>query len=140
MTLRGARTMIDRRSLCCCALLLLGYSGATSSAAEPAAEKTVRMTIDYGDGVRKEFTALPWKEGATVFDALQSAAKHPRGIKVEHRGSGATTLITTIDGLKNEGAGRNWLYEVNEKLGETSCAIAELKPGDAVLWRFAAQK
>ena len=126
-TLRGVRNMIDRRSLCGCALLLLGYSAATTSAAEPAADKTVRMTIDYGDGVRKEFTALPWKEGATVFDAMQSAVKHPRGIKVEHRGSGATTLITAIDGLKNEGAGRNWLYEVNEKLGETSCAVAELK-------------
>lgn len=132
---------IDRR-IVSSLLLLLGCGLAKDSLAQgPAmAEKTVRLTVDYGDGAQKALTELPWKEGTTVFDALQSAAKHPRGIKFEHRGSGATTLITSIDGLKNEGRGRNWLYEVNGKLGETSCAVAELASGDAVLWRFAAQK
>lgn len=132
---------IDRHHLYFLVLLLAGSLTAASRAQEqPAPEKIVRLTVDYGDGVQKEFAALPWKEDATVLDALQAAAKHPRGIKFEHRGSGATTLITSIDGLKNEGRGRNWLYEVNGRLGETSCAIAELAPGDAVLWRFAAQK
>ena len=112
-----------------------------SRAEEPSAPlKAVKLTIDYGDGVQKTFVELPWKDGLTVFAALQSAAKHPRGIKVAHQGSGATTLVTAIDDLKNEGRGRNWLFEVNGKLGEKSCAISELKPGDAVLWRFATYK
>lgn len=120
---------------------LIFRASAGAAAAEPeTAAKTVRLTIDYGDGVQKQFTGLAWKEGATVFDTLQSAAKHPRGIKVSHQGAGATTLITAIDDLKNEGRGRNWLFEVNGKLGEKSCALVELKPGDAVLWRFATYK
>ena len=110
------------------------------SAKPTLAEQTVRLTIDYGDGVEKVFSGLSWKEGTTVFDVLQAAAKHPRGLKLTHQGSGATTLVTAIDDLKNEGRGRNWLYEVNAKLGEKSCALAELKPGDAVLWRFAKYK
>jgi hypothetical protein len=121
------------------ALVLSRLDGALAAEQEPAA-KMVRLTIDYGDGVQKTFADLPWKEGITVFDSLQAAAKHPRGIKVSHQGSGATTLITAIDDLKNEGRGRNWLFEINGKLGEKSCAVIELKPGDAVLWRFATYK
>jgi Domain of unknown function (DUF4430) len=121
------------------ALILRAHAGVVAAEPEPAA-KTVRLTVDYGDGVQKHFTGLVWKEGATVYDVLQSAAKHPRGIKVSHQGAGATTLITAIDDLKNEGRGRNWLFEVNDKLGEKSCALVELKPGDAVLWRFATYK
>ena len=127
----------SRQRLCLGLIAVLAVAASALGADEPAAPlKTVRLTIDYGDGVQKVFSGLPWKEEATVFAALEAAAKHPRGIKFEHRGRGATTLITSIDDLKNEGRGRNWLYEVNDKLGETSCAIAELKPGDAVLWRF----
>jgi hypothetical protein len=116
------------------------FAGATSFGQPPAGEKTVKLTIAYGDGVEKVFAVLPWKEGQTVFDVLQAAAKHPRGIKVAHQGSGATTLVTAIDDLKNEGRGRNWLFEVNGKLGEMSSAVIELKAGDAVLWRFAKYK
>jgi hypothetical protein len=106
-----------------------------AAAAEPAA-KSVKLTIDYGDGVQKTFKAIDWKQGMTVFDALQAAAKHPRGIKVSHRGSGSLVLITAIDGQANEGNGRNWIYEVNGKSGEVGAGAAELKAGDAVLWWF----
>jgi len=136
-------TLFDCRSVCGTALmiaLLIVSSAGVASAQEGATEKAVRLTIDYGDGIEKVFTGLPWKEGATVFTMLQAAVKHPRGVKVTHQGSGATTLVTAIDDLKNEGRGRNWLFEVNGKLGEASCALAELKPGDAVLWRFAKYK
>lgn len=98
--------------------------------------KVVRLTVDYGDGVQKVFYALPWKEKTTAFAVLQAAEKHARGIKVEHQGSGSTTLVTAIDGAENQGRGSNWIFEVNGKLGEKSCALVELKPGDAVLWRF----
>ena len=108
----------------------------TPSAVRADDGKVVRMTVDYGDGAQKVFYALPWKEKITVLAALQAAEKHPRGIKVEHQGSGGTTLITSIDGAVNEGRGSNWIFEVNGKLGEKSCALVELKPGDAVLWRF----
>ena len=110
---------------------------AVASAAEPADEKTVKLTIDYGDGVQKVFVALPWKEKMTVLAALQAAEKHPRGIKLTHQGSGERVLVTAIDDLKNEGRGRNWIYEVNGKLADKSAGVYELLAGDSVLWRFA---
>lgn len=105
------------------------------SSAEPET-KSVRLVVDYGDGVEKHFTSLPWKAGLTVLDALHAASRHPRGLKFQHRGAGATAFVSQIDDVANEGRGRNWVYRVNGKLGDRSCALAELAAGDVVLWRF----
>ena len=121
-------------------LLTLVLSAAVAlaqSAAARGAESVVLLTIDYGDGVQKTFVALPWKEKLTVFGALQAAAQHPRGIKVQHTGSGETTFVTAIDDRTNEGqGGNNWKYEVNGQRLPVSAGVAELKAGDAVVWRF----
>jgi hypothetical protein len=106
----------------------------SAAAQEPA--KTVRLTVDYGDGVQKVFSALPWQAELTVLDALQAAARHPRGIKFTHRGSGASAFVTAIDDVKNEGRGRNWTYLVNDKRADKSAGVWELKAGDAIVWRF----
>lgn len=128
-------------------LLLLGL--ASARAAVPAAaqdlsklppEKAVQLTIDYGDGVQKTFAALEWKEKQTVLDVLQLAEKHARGIKIKHRGSGATTLVTAIDDVANQASGNNWLYEVNGKLADRSCGVFEVQPGDKVIWKFGSSK
>jgi hypothetical protein len=118
-------------------LALLVSAAAPWVLADEVPEKTVQLTIDYGDGVQKVFTSLPWKEKLTVFDALDAAAKHPRGIKVVHQGSGERLFITAIDDLKNEGRGLNWTYQVDGKLADRSAGVFELSAGDAVLWRFA---
>ena len=122
--------------------LLLGCAVLTPVAARPGqaddAPKppTVQLIVDYGDGVQKHFTALPWKEGMTVFDALEAAQKHPRGIKAVYRGKGETAFLTQIDDLENEGRGRNWIYRVNGELAKKSFAILTLKAGDTILWFF----
>ena len=104
-------------------------------AQEPIA--SVRLMIDFGDGVQKTFSALPWKDKMTVFDALRVAEKHPRGIKITYTGSGDTTFINGIDDAVNEGAdGRNWRYSVNDQPARYSSAVAEIKAGDTVVWRF----
>jgi hypothetical protein len=125
-------------------VLLLGLavqSGARSAAAAtddppPPPADTVRMVVDYGDGVEKHFSALAWKEGMTVMDALVAAQKHPRGIKFVHRGKDATAFLTQIDELENEGRGRNWVYRVNDTLATKSFAIFAVKAGDTILWKF----
>jgi hypothetical protein len=99
---------------------------------------TVRLTVDYGDGVQKTFTALTWKDTMTVFDALKAAEQHARGIRVSHTGSGETTFVTSIDDCQNEGAdARNWRYTVNDQPARYSAGVAEVKSGDAIVWRFA---
>jgi hypothetical protein len=101
------------------------------------ASRTIRLTIDYGDGVEKSFTRLEWKDKMTVFDALQAAEKHERGIKLKHTGGGETVFIVAIDDLENEGqGGKNWRYNVNDQGARVSAGVAELKAGDAVVWRF----
>jgi hypothetical protein len=112
-----------------------GYSDVATA---QDAVASVGLSLDYGDGVQKTFVALPWKEKMTVFDALQAAEKHPRGIKVASIGRGETIFITAIDNVANEGAnGRNWRYTVNDQPAQRSAGVMELKAGDAVVWRFA---
>ncbi len=113
------------------------FAPPTASAAQEPQAKTVRVIVDYGDGVEKHFVALPWKSGMTALDALELASRHPRGVKFKYTGAEATAFVTEIDDLKNEGGGRrNWTYRVNDKLGDRSCGVAELKESDRVLWRF----
>ena len=115
----------------------------TTTAKDDAASRPnegVKMIIDYGDGVQKHFTALSWKKGMTCLDALNQAKKHPRGIRFSYRGKGARGFLTTIDGLKNEGQGKNWIYRVNGKLGDRSFAIQTLNQGDVTLWNFGQYK
>ena len=126
---------MNRLTRRCCVTILLLLGAAVGSAAEPA-DKSIKLTIDYGDGVQKVFVALPWKEKLTVLAALEAAQKHPRGIKLAYQGSGERAFVTAIDDVKNEGRGKNWLYEVNGERAEKSAGVYELSAGDAVLWRF----
>jgi uncharacterized protein DUF4430 len=119
-------------------LVLVGLALAAAATTAPCAEPeaNVQLVVDYGDGVQLRFGALPWRDGMTVFDALSAAAAHRHGVTFEHKGSGASAMITKIGDLKNEGNGRNWLYSVNDKQAEISAGIYKLKPRDAVLWKF----
>lgn len=137
-----------RRLLAVLALLVVAALGMHavgepqgSAAAPPstAAAKPIRLSIDYRDGVIKTFTAIEHRAGLTVYDALQAAAKHPRGIKLETKGSGETAFVIAIDDLKNEGGGsdtRNWQFRINGERGKRGSGVTELAAGDEVLWSF----
>ncbi len=119
-------------------MLSASFNSLTTQAAEPAVE-TVRMVVDFGDGVEVHFTRLAWKKGLTVLDAVTAASVQPHGVKFEKIGSGETALVTKIGDVKNEGSGRdrrNWLYEVNGKPAEVGVGALTLKAGDVVLWKF----
>lgn len=103
----------------------------------------VRVEIDYGDGVEKHFTAIPWKAEMTVLDAMAAAKASPHGITFVSTGSGETTFISQIDDLKNEGARggkRNWTFEVNGKLANRSAGVYGLKSADRVRWSYSPRK
>ncbi|MFM8251467.1 MAG: DUF4430 domain-containing protein [Planctomycetota bacterium] len=108
-----------------------------SEAAKGDTATTVELVIDYGDGVQKRFTRLTPTPQMTILDVLQAAQKHPRGIKFEYRGKGETGFLTRIDDVANEGRGRNWIFRVNNKLGERSFAVEPVRAGDVVSWSFA---
>jgi len=111
-------------------------AGTLTTPATPAAAAVVELVIDYGDGVEKRFPRLAHRPGITVLELLQVAARHPRGVRFEHRGKGETAFVTQIDDLLNEGRGRNWTYRVNDKRADRSAGVYPLSPGDKVVWSF----
>jgi hypothetical protein len=115
-------------------LTLVALAGSAVGAAQKTS--TVRLVIDYGDGAQLHLTAIPWREGMTALDALSAAKSHRHGVSFLARGSGASTMVTKIGDLANEGDGRNWLYSVNDKQAEMGAGAYKLAAGDVVLWKF----
>ncbi len=132
----GPRTLrVSRRAILSFVLVLVLAPGAgLLPAAEP--KPSVTLVVDYGDGASIHFKDLKWTAGMTAFDALVAGRAHRHGITFTQKGTGSSTLITKIGDLANEGSGKNWLYSVNDKPGEESAAIHEIKADDTVLWRF----
>lgn len=99
--------------------------------------EAVSLEIDFGNGARRQFEALPWSAEMTVGDLLRQAKEFRPPIAFEHRGAGAEAFLTSLEGVANEGAGgRFWTYEVNGRAGEVSFDLQPLAPGDRVLWKF----
>ncbi len=102
--------------------------------------QTVRLRIDYGNGVEKHYT-FPWKEGLTSFDALKAAeaARPAITFKFDKSGGNDTIIIKEIDGFTNEGSGgsrKNWQFWINTGFADRSCGVLEMKPSDVATWRF----
>lgn len=119
-------------------LLTITLLPVITRAAEPQA-RTVRLIVDYGDGVQVHFTAIPWKPEMTALDAVQASMAHPRGLKFTIRGAGTTAFVTRIGDVANEGSGRenkNWMFRLNDKLQDVGAGGQKLAEGDVVLWRF----
>ena len=122
------------------ATMLLAIAAAGGRAHAQSA--TVRLVVDYGDGVIKTVTGLPWAKGSTVLDVMNAAKDRPHGITFSYTGSGASAFLTRIDDVANEGgaaAKKNWQLWVNTSYAERSFGVYEVQPLDVVFWRFATQ-
>ncbi len=103
----------------------------------PSQGPTASLAIDFGNGVKREFSAVSWKEGMTAGDLMKAASLLSPGLAYEVRGSGEMTLLTSLDGVANgAGDGRYWLYEINGRHAKVSFAVQPLVSGDRVLWVF----
>jgi hypothetical protein len=115
----------------------LGSSGNAYEETPPPTGPTVSLGVDFGNGVRREFTRIAWADGMTVGKLMEAAARMTPPLEYKVRGSGEMTFLTSLDGVANGGgASRYWLYEVNGHLAEVSFAVKPLAPGDRVLWIF----
>lgn len=131
------REHFTRRAVLACAasFIALFVSGAAPADTPP----TVKLIVDYGDGVEKHFT-LPWQKDMTVLDATTQAGANPHGIKFNSSGSGATAFLAQIDDVKNQGGGsgkKNWLYWLNDQQGKAGFGAQKLAAGDVARWKFA---
>lgn len=136
------RIRIGRRSALVGVFAIASWGAFVSLAgAQAPVPTTVRLVIDYGEGVEKHYNAIPHAPGMTVRSALDAAKAlpTPRGLAFESKGEGERCILLSIDALKNEGGGqgtRNWLFWVNGVPGDRSFALAPLAPGDTATWRF----
>lgn len=125
-------------------MCLLGMSLAVNAhvavaTAADAKTSTIKLVIDYGDGVEVHYRALAHKPNMTVLDALTAAQAHKHGLTFKHRGSGSFAMLTKLNDVENEGGGtkaKNWLYQVNGKDADVSFGSRQLQAGDVVLWKF----
>jgi hypothetical protein len=131
---------LTRRSA---AILLAAMLLAVAAAGERAHAQTatVRLVVDYGDGVIKTITDLPWAKGSTVLDVMNAAKDRPHGISFSYTGSAASAFLTRIDDVANEGGGakKNWQLWVNTSYADRSFGAYEVQPLDVVFWRFTTQ-
>jgi Domain of unknown function (DUF4430) len=120
------------------AILLIGTAAGDRMQAQSA---TVRLVVDYGDGVIKTITGLPWAKGSTVLDVMNAAKSRPHGINFSYTGSGASAFLTRIDDVANEGGSKkNWQPWVNTSYADKSFGVYEVQPLDVVFWRFTTQQ
>src|ERR1700676_3107800 len=69
--------------------------------ADDAKQSTIKLVIDYNDGVQKVFPTIGWKEGMTVLDALQEAKALAHGITFKYAGNGETAFLKQIEDVPN---------------------------------------
>lgn len=101
---------------------------------------TISVNIDFGDGLVWQYNQIPYQNGMTVLDAMEYLRNRKvKPLEFSYQGSGQNAFLKSIAGAANEGGGRsakNWFFRINEKLGNRSFGLTELKPGDVVLWHF----
>jgi len=105
----------------------------TSPAGADSDQLVVRLRIAR-PGVEPEVGEVSWREEMTVFDALD---RFSPSLNVESTGQGESLFVKSIGGQPNLGAsGDNWIYRVNGKLGDRSCGLYQVSPGDEIVWSF----
>jgi len=112
---------------------------AAAAKSQGSTSRTVELVLDYGDGAQKRYSDIGWRQSMTVLDVLKAAQEHSHGVSFSARGSGETAMVTKIDDLTNQGGAsdaKNWIFRTNGRMGDESCGITEVHPGDTVLWKF----
>jgi len=99
---------------------------------------TVQLEIDYQSDRKNTTVDVPCSADSTVFKILERA-QNLGDVRFEATGQSdpATTFVNSIGGVDNlANKGDNWIFLVNGDLGDKSCALISVKPGDEVTWVF----
>jgi hypothetical protein len=105
----------------------------------PSSKHTATLIIDHGSNVRLTYPALTIPDNATVLDLVKAAGASPsRPLVIESKGSGEMTLITSIDGVRNDsgGTGHYWQFTLNGVYAKTGVGSGKVQPGDTVTFIF----
>lgn len=97
--------------------------------------QVVQIMIDFGD--RQLQDEVAWTPRMTAFDALKAQLKDPG--RIDYSGSGETLFINSVDDYANQGGGdtnKNWVFWVNQTLGDRSSGDFQLDADDIVEWKY----
>jgi hypothetical protein len=109
-----------------------GWTPEAAAGAEAAS-----LSIDVGNGARREFAALPWSSVMTVADVLEQARDFLPGIEFTQQGEGEMAMLVSLDGVVNDPAiGRFWIYDVDGTPGDVSFAVQRVEKGQRVHWVY----
>ncbi|UCD15062.1 MAG: DUF4430 domain-containing protein [Candidatus Omnitrophota bacterium] len=90
-------------------ILCVSSSAMLKSWAANQTSKNITMEINYGDVQPSRTVEIPWIEGRTVLEMLQTVAE------VETHPVGEYVMVTSIDGIKGKRGEMAWYYKVNGK-------------------------
>lgn len=90
----------------------------------------ITVEIDYGGVQQNRKVEIPWKQGITALEALQSVAK------VETRKIGEHLLVTSIDGVEGKKGDKAWYYDISGKRATSFANKCILREGDHMRWEY----
>ena len=111
-------------------------SQAGQAVAVPASLGKVTVTISFHSDRDDIEATVPCFDNSTAFSVLEQAAKENE-FKVDSAGKGETRFVKAIAGVVNlRSEGDNWIYKVNDQLGDKSSGLYPVKPDDRIEWSF----
>ncbi|MFH1253144.1 MAG: DUF4430 domain-containing protein [Candidatus Uhrbacteria bacterium] len=110
-----------------------------SSVVEQAADKSVSVMFDFGDGTVKTFTevSLP-KDSASVFDVLLALSNEKKlALVYKDYGGDLGIFIQSINAVPGEGASdRWWQFWVNNIYSQIGVSNSLVKAGDVIEFKI----
>ncbi len=103
----------------------------------PAAQSSVNLMIDYGDGRVKTWNTVSWNEAMSVLDLMQEVGNAKEiAITAKPDTKGVSTL-ESIDDISNDPKQNlRWQFWVDNTYEPRTADKYYLKPGDIVLWKY----
>ncbi|WKZ15787.1 MAG: DUF4430 domain-containing protein [Candidatus Jettenia caeni] len=95
------------------------------------ANRNVTVEIDSGGLHQNREVEIPWKQGITALEVLQSVAK------IETQQKGEHFLVTSIDKVEGQVGDKVWYYHINGKRATSFANTCILNEGDRMKWEYA---
>lgn len=98
---------------------------------QPAEEKIQAVMLINGVEYRTTI-----KSGSSVYDFMSALKEQNQFDFKSSNYSGMGFFIEEINGVKNNSAGKNWLYYVNGQPAQVGAAYYKLKNNDTIEWKY----
>ncbi len=107
------------------------------TAENPAAESSVNLMLDYGNGIVRTWNTVTWHESMSALDLLEEVAG-TKVISTEKETIDGKDLLRSVDGIANDPKeGRRWQFWVNNVYEPRVISKTYLKPGDIIVVSYA---